>query len=347
MDNVPGLDFEAPALQPALPTQQPMNYVSKGATKGNRLTMTRASPAATRATDVLLFFADHPTQSFTLTDIIRALRLNRATCHAVLASLTEAGFLYRSASKHYVLGPALVAIGRIAREHFSPLDIARLEMRDLADEFDAICGALFRDKNDIVLRDRAGSMSHLGGLPAVGQRMKISVLAGASFMAWSSTKERAAWIAFILEQNAGITRESLTQSLDVMRDRGFGLGVRNVPLDANLWEQDLIARAQVTNYLVNEFDAKTNHHVASIAVPVYDDQDAVAFIIVLSAFRKLLSGNEIYGIARRLIEACNRVTKFNGGVEHIPAWMRASKSTVIHSGGGRDDGLNKNVSTEA
>src|SRR3546814_10662225 len=108
--------------------------------------MARTSPGVQRIVSILNFFADHPEQSFTLTDLVRALKLSRATCHALLTGLVEAGYLYRSHDKSYVLGPTLDAIGRIADPHSSPLQITQPEMRALADEFDAVCSAFFRDR---------------------------------------------------------------------------------------------------------------------------------------------------------------------------------------------------------
>eukprot|EP00456_Euglypha_rotunda_P003034 TRINITY_DN105420_c0_g2_i1.p2 TRINITY_DN105420_c0_g2~~TRINITY_DN105420_c0_g2_i1.p2 ORF type:complete len:111 (-),score=19.28 TRINITY_DN105420_c0_g2_i1:10-342(-) len=57
--------------------------------------MARSSPGVKRIVSILNFFADHPEQAFTLTDLVRALKLSRATCHALLTGLVESGYLYR------------------------------------------------------------------------------------------------------------------------------------------------------------------------------------------------------------------------------------------------------------
>ena len=105
--------------------------------------MARSSPGVQRVAAILNFIVDHPGQAFTLTDLVRALKLSRATCHALLTGLVEVGYLYRASDKNYMLGPALVAIGKIALEHASPLQVAQPEMRVLADEFDTMCAAYF------------------------------------------------------------------------------------------------------------------------------------------------------------------------------------------------------------
>ena len=85
--------------------------------------MPHGSPSAQRVIAILNFFADHPGQAFTLTDLVRSLRLSRATAHAFLTTLADAGYLYRASDKSYVLGPVLATIGDVAKSHFSPLQI--------------------------------------------------------------------------------------------------------------------------------------------------------------------------------------------------------------------------------
>src|ERR1700737_3255313 len=126
--------------------------------------MGRSSPGIRRVVAVLDFFADHPGYSVTLTDLVRALKISRATCHALLAGLVDSGYLYRMHDKSYVIGPRLVDIGRIGNEHFSPLQVAQPEMRALADEFDAVCLAFFREGDNVVVREREASLSQLGGV---------------------------------------------------------------------------------------------------------------------------------------------------------------------------------------
>jgi DNA-binding IclR family transcriptional regulator len=165
--------------------------------------MTRSSPAVTRTVAVLNLFADHPTQAFTLTDIVTTLRLSRATCHALLVALTEANYLYRRVDKTYVIGPALVAIGKAAHDNFSPLEVARLEMRKLADEFEALCTALFHEKSELVLRAQAGSVFHVGALHPIGQRIRMMSPWGALYSACSRPDRMEMWIPAI-----GIEAES-------------------------------------------------------------------------------------------------------------------------------------------
>src|SRR5207248_704067 len=72
----------------------------------------RPAPGAERVVAVLNFLTAHPDESFTLSELARRLGLNKATCHALLMTLTEAGYVLRHPTRMtYMLGPALVAAG--------------------------------------------------------------------------------------------------------------------------------------------------------------------------------------------------------------------------------------------
>src|SRR5579864_180619 len=135
--------------------------------------MTRNSPAVHRIVSVLDFFAEHPNQPFTLTQIVKSLRLSRATCHALLASLVEVGYLYRTPDKSFVIGPGLIALGDKTRQHFGPLTVARQELRILADELDLVAAVLVRAGDEVVLRERAASLSHIGWTTVGGNRFPL------------------------------------------------------------------------------------------------------------------------------------------------------------------------------
>ena len=147
--------------------------------------MARSSPGVLRVAAILNFMAEHPGDAFALTDLVRALKLSRATCHALLTGLVEVGYLFRTGDKTYVLGPALAAIGRTAVEHFSPMQVAKPEMRALADHFDVVCAAYFLDGDTLHLRDRAASASHVAYPVPLGTRMKLRSAQVAAFFSWT------------------------------------------------------------------------------------------------------------------------------------------------------------------
>lgn len=279
--------------------------------------MARSSPGVQRIVSILNFFADHPAQSFTLTDLIRALKLSRATCHALLAGLVESGYLYRTNEKSYVIGPTLVAIGRIAAEHFSPLQVAQPEMRLLADEFDAICSAFFREKDEVVVRARAAAMSHIGFSMPQGARMKLRAPFSATYYAWAPPGEADAWLDQTDPPPTPEQRASMHDNMAFGREHGFCFAVRN-PSTATVWNESperifSSARTDFPIEMAPELDMQQDYELASIIAPVFDIQHQVAFTMGLMGFSAPVKGAQVQKMGTRLRAACDRITSFIAG----------------------------------
>jgi DNA-binding IclR family transcriptional regulator len=266
---------------------------------------------------ILDFFADHPGQSFTLTDLVRALKLSRATCHALLAGLVDSGYLYRTHDKSYVIGPRLVAIGRIAGEHFSPLQVAQPEMRALADEFEAICSAFFREGDEVVVRARAASMSQLGWSIPQGTRLPLVPPFGIIYDAWSSSAEIAASLDRLSPTPE--QRESMLKGVAFAREQGFVFGARNpgMPLYKDVEQIFRGAPAEFPIVLESAIDPHREYQLSNIIAPVFDAKQEMAFTLGLMGFTRLYSGAAIDRMGRRLREACDRITNFAG--RRLPA----------------------------
>src|SRR5204862_283541 len=70
----------------------------------------RPAPGAERVVAVLNFLAAHPDESFTLSELARRLDLNKATCHALLTTLTQAAL---TAVRHRGYSVSLDADARV------------------------------------------------------------------------------------------------------------------------------------------------------------------------------------------------------------------------------------------
>ena len=264
---------------------------------------------------ILDFFADHPGQTFTLTDLVRALRLSRATCHALLAGLVDSGYLYRTHDKSYVIGPRLVAIGRIASEHFSPLQVAQPEMRALADEFSAICSAFFREGNEVVVRARAASISQLGFSISQGARLQLRPPFGALYFAWSPPAQAQAWLDKLDPPPTEPQREQTMKVIAFARERGYGFGVRNMnaPRTDEAPEQVFTGqRAEYPVTLQHELDPEAQYVLTFINAPVFDARDEVAFTLGLMGFTTVFTGAQVERMGNALRAACDRITNFSG-----------------------------------
>ncbi|RVT89885.1 MarR family transcriptional regulator [Sphingomonas crocodyli] len=277
------------------------------------MTMSRLSPAVARTVAVLNFFADHPGQAFTLTDIVSSLKISRATCHALLAALVEAGYLYRSNSKTYLLGSALARLAEAARGSLSPLQVAAPEMRALADEFDVIVAAIFLEKDEAVVRERASSVSHLGWSIFPGTRIPLRPPFGSVFVAWSSDAEVDAWVDRALPPPSDDERRKMRESIEFVRRWGFQIALRKVHVMNEGHAQSLVYRTDQTDYLVSELDPQREYNLGSVSAPVFDPRGKIAFVIGVMGFIRPMKGSEVQHVGRRVREVCDRVTNFIGG----------------------------------
>ena len=280
--------------------------------------MARSSPGVRRIVSILNFFADHPEQSFTLTDLVRALKLSRATCHALLAGLVESGYLYRTNDKSYVIGPTLVSIGRIANEHFSPLQVAQPEMRDLADEFDAICSVFARERDEVVVRGRAAAMSHVGFSIPQGARMKLRAPFSAIYYAWAAPGEADAWLQSQTDPPAAPEhRAEMHEAMAFAREHGYLFGVRN-PRIPSSWREppERIFSAERSDFpvqLAPALDMQQEYLLASVLAPIFDARNQVVFTLGLMGFGGPVKGAVVQQMGGRLRAACDRITHFIAG----------------------------------
>ena len=272
--------------------------------------MSRSSPGVARVAAILNFIADHPGQAFALTDLVRALKLSRATCHALLTGRVDVGYLYRTTDKTYVLGPALAAIGRTAADHFSPLQVAQPEMRSLADEFDVVCGAYFLEGEVIHLRERAASLSHIGYPVPLGTRMPLRWIQAITFYA-RSPREAEAWVA---RADPALSDEVAAQfhaGLEFARSNGFIALVRRPGVDEGVGMRSGTEDPPVVP-LVEVAGART-YPLMAVMAPIYDARNRVMMALVMAGFHGAMNGKEVMHAGQRLAAACERISGFLSG----------------------------------
>jgi DNA-binding IclR family transcriptional regulator len=280
--------------------------------------MSRSSPGVRRVAAILNFIADHPGQAFALTDLVRALKLSRATCHALLTGLVDVGYLYRTSDKTYVLGPALAAIGRTAAEHFSPLQVAQPEMRSLADEFDVVCAAYFLEGEMIHLRDRAASLSHVGYPVPLGTRMKLRSPQAVAYFAWSPD-DAEAWLARTDPKPTPERRELMFRAMAFAREHGFAVLVRGQGFDFTGEPSDRSFGAESDELPVApiaEVENATVYPVGALMAPIFDASGKVSFCLLMAGFHASMSGAQVMAAGERLRAACARISAFVAGRQH-------------------------------
>jgi DNA-binding IclR family transcriptional regulator len=270
--------------------------------------MTRNSPAVHRIASVLDFFVEHPNQPFTLTQIVKSLRLSRATCHALLASLVEVGYLYRTPDKSFVIGPGLIALGDKVRQQFAPLTVARQELRILADELDLVAAVLDREGDEVVLRERAASLSHLGWTTPGRDRFPL-LTQGLVLLALLPEGELRQELDKLGPVPDAVQDELRTQ-MQFFQRHGFVLAVHAE--DASWGELAGTPWASHPRF-VTELNADEDYAVRFLFAPVLDARSKVAFAVTLFGFTRPVKGAEVARIGERLCEACRRMNRFLAG----------------------------------
>jgi DNA-binding IclR family transcriptional regulator len=277
--------------------------------------MSRSSPGVWRVAAILNFMAEHPGEAFALTDLVRALKLSRATCHALLTGLVEVGYLYRTGDKTYVLGPALAAIGRTAVEHFSPLQVAKPEMRSIADAYDVVCGAYFLEGDVMHLRDRAASASHVAYPVPLGTRMKLRSAQAVVYYAWSQ-KDAEAWLARAEPPPSPEKSQLMFDSMEFAREHGFVVLLRNPGVVFGDPNDELLSRAESDELPVipvSAIDPGGAYPVAGLMAPVFDAKGKVSFALVMAGFHTAMTGAQALEAGAVLRSACERISGFVAG----------------------------------
>ncbi|MEO5586782.1 MAG: helix-turn-helix domain-containing protein [Novosphingobium sp.] len=274
--------------------------------------MTRSSPGVRRVAAILNFMASHPGQAFALSDIVRALKLSRATCHALLTGLVEVGYLYRATDKTYVLGPGLAAIGRAAAEHSSPLQIAQPEMRQLADAFDVVCGAYFLEGDILHLRDRAASLSHVGYPVPLGNRRPLRSAQVPAFFA-NVPEEAEAWLKRTDVVPSAEQRAMMLEAMAFVRENGFHILARKPGADmaGALSPEGLRPNSNDLVVPVVHVEPEQSYGVAGIMSPVLDASGHTSFCLLMAGFGSPLSGAQLLDASQRLRAACARIAQFS------------------------------------
>ena len=287
------------------------------------------SKPTARALAILDLLMANPHQSFGLTEMTRRLQLNKATCHSILTTMAQYGFLVQNPkSKSYRLGPSIVAAGNAAFAQFPVLEYARPELEALTSELQMGCGATGRTERHIVLLSHYGASTPLDSHFQLGLRLPNVAPLGACFIAWSPAKQLEAWLTRGHTSQAAYN-ERLDQRLRVsvisIRSRGFEVTLKTKANDTFIEELKAISgqwnlealeqsSSRFQQSLCNEqfhidrIDPNSNYSVNNISVPVFGYGKYPALTFSVGTIKPDLKGSEILSIAERLKDAANRVT---------------------------------------
>ncbi|MFN2544612.1 MAG: IclR family transcriptional regulator [Actinomycetota bacterium] len=285
--------------------------------------MPRRAPAVERAIAILNLLAAHPTERFTLSEIARDLDLNKATLHAILWALVEAGYLIRDPDqKTYGIGPALIALGNAATASSPAVDAALPEMRAITDDLGLDCVASAAIHDEIVILARTGTPGPFGLNIQPGMRLPLVPPLGTVFVAWSDQRAIDRYLARVEPEKGELDR--YRGAVDAVRERGYSIGIARgayrrlveaLKEAGHAAMEEGVKGLQEDEYALVELEAQGSYRLNHIGAPVFAPDGGVTLALFLIGFQDQLPAEQIPRYADRLREAAGRVTKSIQGRE--------------------------------
>ena len=288
-----------------------------------------------RVLDVLSFLAVHPTETFTLAEIARHLRLSNGSAHRVLTTMTSAHFLSRN-EKHrtYTLGMALVAIGQAAIDAHRGIDVARRELARLAAELNLQCSASVVVGEDLLVLVKEGMPQSHQGLTRVGERRPLVPPWGMCHVAWGGEPAIRAYVARVSAHLSAANRAHLLRAFPAIRQRGYALAAYGpgtlharqatvLPVDQRRDEAYWAAVYRFVSQLtprelqLSRISEAGAEGVSYLAAPVFSPAGTVAMQLVISGMPRDLGVKKVGRYAERLCAAAALITSETHG--HKPA----------------------------
>jgi len=310
----------------------------------------RPAPAIDRALRVLRFLAAHPGEPFTLSELARHLGLNKATCHAMFAAMTEHGVIVRNpSSKTYSLGPTLITLAEsVAPDKSRAVECVRGEMEALTEELGlaSIVTGLLNDDTVILARRLPNDYrAPTGRVFDLGNRQSWAPPVGPVFAAWAAPEDTQRWLDRGFD-GATDRRPYYERRLGEIRRRGYDVGLASDPRTRLLKAVMLLddqtgpdARDAIRE-LLEDLDkdreetpvelgrSDREHLVFHMTAPIFGRSSDVVITLTLDGFDKPMSDRDIRAIGERLLDSTERVTSAIHG--RFPAdWPRRRQSSSV------------------
>ena len=296
------------------------------------------SQPTARALAILDLLMANPHQAFGLTEMTRRLNLNKATCHAILTTMSNYGFLVQHPkTKAYRLGPSIIAAGNAAFAQFPVLEYARPELESLQNDLGIGFAVTGRSKMHMVLLALYGRAAPLIDSFQLGLRLPNTAPVAACFTAFSPANHLEDWLTRAHDSRGGYHErldQKLRVSLIAIRARGYEVTLRTdagVELAKQLshinhsWS--LTELEDITNkyqhdlcdehYHLDRIEPRVRYNIATIAVPVFVYKEVPVMCFVAGSFDKPILGSEVENIAARIQKSADRVTALASGREKI------------------------------
>ncbi len=299
------------------------------------------APAVVRATRLLDFFARHPGQAFTLTQLAGVLECGLPSALGVLDALAEGGHVVRHpVHKTYTLGPALVPVGEAAHVAHPVIAVARDELAVLAQELECECVAAVVLGRDIMFVARTGRTRSDSMPVRVGTRVPFGAPFGFVYVAWGAAGAQADWIR---RGTSDAVEPALVEAaIAAVRERGVCFGresearlrflhlVQSDAVRPDAAAQGRADVAAVTAELVDINLHPERHPIVLCSAPVFGAFGDVVLGVTAQGFAAPLDHRAAERVAGRL-RACTRTISQRAGLHHGELDVTDAVATVPRS----------------
>jgi len=284
--------------------------------------MARPALSAARGIDIIDFLARFPGREFTLSEIAKGAGINLASCHAILSTLEERGYLARSAAqKTYRLGASLYATGQVALASQPILRNARRAAQDLTEELGIPSLVSTVVGEEIVGMVACDTMDGRTAGLNVGERMPLVPPVGASFLAWASDAEIEQWLDRARSDEDEATVKYWRDGLARIRERSFQVELK-APGGTEMADRmtEMAQGREAVRYksellkLVQSLGKHpeqpgniipaAEYDLILIAAPIFDQEGRCAYNLCLGGFAAPMTGERVYELGERLVETC-------------------------------------------
>jgi len=254
--------------------------------------------------------------------------VSQATCHAILTTLADAGYVVRDpSSRSYVLGPALVGLGEVAARARPEIALARPELDALAART-GLSWSAGRATGDTIAIVAVGAGIAEDDPIRPGATLPFAPPFGAIHLAWSTPAEIDDWTRRAPEgtfaepdlravvadhRRTRVAVAPFTPASAQLRGLLGELTADTVTDDVRRRTIELLAAIDRLDLRRDEYAGRGTLSVNTITAPVFDARGAVSFAVALHVADPEIDAGRVRTLARELVRTVDRVTAAIGG----------------------------------
>ena len=292
-----------------------------------------------------------PAEGLRFADLARAGDLSQATCHAILLTLVDAGYVVRDdQTRSYSLGPALVSLGEAASASFPDVRTNAGELARLAIATGLPVSAARVIDGAITVVEVVGTRH--ASLPIrQGTRVPCAPPFGAIHVAWETPDAIEAWIArapgptltaprlrAVLDDHrrTHVAVAPYTHSSARLREALGELAADSLAREVRDRTLELLAAIDELDYTSDVLAESDQVPVNTLTAPVFDEHGRVSFAVALHLAERAVAGSRVHALAAELRAATERMTLAIGGrVPSGPPVASDLEHAAVLTGGSR------------